>query len=235
MNLARLKGHENIMSYDNYYVHTILQPNNINLHQIEITMEFADKTLSTLIKESKNEQIPQKVLLAILKQITNGLVFAHKMKCVHLDLKPENILFVGSICKIADWGGSIILTKDDKNPTKSQELCYTKGYISPELKENLTFENENIDYYRCDVYSFAIMTLRCCGIRYVEIKKILNDEKKDQEGKKKDHDDEVKKLLKKEMDKYDLGFCRLIRKMCRFNPKRRPNMEEIDKLLLDIE
>ena len=235
MILTRLKGHENIMSYDEYYVYATSQPDQKILHQIEITMEYADETLSSLIKDSKNKQIPEKLLLLIMKHITNGLVYAHKMKCVHLDLKPENILIVESICKIADWGGSILLTKNDKNPKKSQELYYTKGYIAPELEESLTFENETMDYYKCDVYSFGIMALRCCGIKIAEIKKIQKNEKNDQEEKKKAHDEGVKTLIEKEiMKKYCKDLRKLIRKMCRFKPKRRPTMEEIGELLLDI-
>ena len=110
--LSRLKGHENILSYEKYYLNPPIQIGNKFLYQICIEMKYAQKTLTQFIAEAQDKGIDKKLALDIFQQIANGLSYAHSQKCVHLDIKPDNILFVDSICKIADWGGSLILNSD---------------------------------------------------------------------------------------------------------------------------
>ena len=44
-------------------------------------MEYADRTLDSIINEAPDHAINEDFLLDILRQIANGLVFAHQQKC----------------------------------------------------------------------------------------------------------------------------------------------------------
>ena len=226
LNLSRLSGNENIMSYISYNLNTLPKENKQILHQLEIQMEYAENNLSAIIKNSPDSRIDEKQLLFILKQIANGLSFAHKQKCVHLDLKPANILFVALKCKIADWGGSLILTNEESKPKNSHEFCYTKGYVAPELLELLDNKNNNVDYYKCDIYSLGIMILRCCGAKSKFIQNSIPID--DQFA----HDKIIKDFLEiKLMNHYSKKFCKIINKLCKFSPEKRPFIQKVQIML----
>lgn len=230
LNLTRLKGHPNIISSDKYYVSSVLLSNQKLLNQILIEMEYADENLLSMIKEAPNHQIEQKKLIKILKQIGNGLAFAHERDCVHLDLKPENILVVDSVYKIADWGGSLILKDGEKGLSKEENVYFTYSFAAPEIIEQLekkTFGKEKINLYKCDVYSFGLVIFKCCGVRMKDIKKIPRD--------KDGHDIAVNQLLENLVSQnYSFEFCKLINKLCKYNPKSRPTIIEFLSILNSI-
>lgn len=229
MNLTRLKGNKHIMSFEKYYQDIQIDKTK-KLYQLEIIMDYAEKTLDDLISEPP-KKIKENKLVKILIQIADGLKFAHKQKCVHLDLKPQNILFVGSRCKIADWGGSFILIDENKKKKKENgclSISYTYGYEAPEIIKYIENEAEEINFYECDIYSFGILILRCCGIRMSRIKKIPKNSKSD-------HDKRIKELIKKVKAKeYSEELCEIIRKICKFNGERRILIEEIENKLIDL-
>ena len=53
--------------------------------------------------------LPSGEVLSLIKQITEGLAFAHGRGLVHRDLKPANVLVDGETLKLADFGiGGIV-------------------------------------------------------------------------------------------------------------------------------
>jgi len=42
------------------------------------------------------------------EQILQGLKYLHSYQIIHRDLKPENIIIVNGVCKITDFGWSVI-------------------------------------------------------------------------------------------------------------------------------
>ena len=231
-NLARLKGNPNIISYEKYNLNPIIISDNSLLYQIFFEIDYAEENLAKIIKESPQERISQKKLLKILKQIGNGLNFAHERECVHLDLKPENILRVDSVYKIADWGGSLILKNGEKGVTKEENVYITYYYSSPELNEQLenkTFGTTKINLYKCDIYSFGLTILRCCGVKMKYIKTIPRNLKAE-------HDETIKEIIENFVSKkYSEEFCKLIIKTCKFNPKSRPTISEFLEKINAIE
>lgn len=198
-----------------------IQIGNKTIYQIEIRMELADSSLHKEINE--NGEIKERRLLRYMKQIAKGLVGAQEKGAAHLDLKPQNILIVNKKCKIADWGGSVFV-KSTSGTTcmKSTSADYTAIYASPEFLD----QKENINLFKCDVYSFGIIVLRCCGVPVKKLQKISKT--------KKNNDESIEELIDKylkEDRKYSSKVYRLVRSMCLFDPKKRIAIEEILKKL----
>ena len=226
MNLSRLKGHESIMTYEKYHLSTIALADKL-LYQLTIEMEYAEETLSALIKKAKNQMLDEKLLIAILKQISNGLEFAHHQKIAHLDIKPENILFVKSVCKIADWGASMILKSESTTRVQSKEVSYTKGFVAPEIMDEDYYEKTKFNYFRCDAYSFGVLILACCGIPMKSILKIPK-------GKKSYHDETIEEIIDEVGKTYSNYVCDLIRNLCKFESDKRSTITEVCKFLKNL-
>jgi len=215
-NLARLKNYDNILGYENYHMNIENKP-----YQLFIEMDCADTSLANLIKESQS-RINYSSLIPFLRNIANGLEAAHKVKIAHLDLKPDNILIVNSIAKIADWGGSVILHHDKVTILSSKELSFTLGFVAPELLKDLLPETE-LNLYKCDIYSFGIMVLKCCGLKTG----IPKDEARY-------HDLIVNAKIKSIYQYYPPNFCDYLKKMCNYYPKERPTIEEVKIFLNNL-
>lgn len=56
----------------------------------------------------KERQFSEENAAVFAEQILNGLKFLHKHKIIHRDLKPENIIVINGVCKITDFGWSVI-------------------------------------------------------------------------------------------------------------------------------
>ncbi|MCU0579932.1 MAG: protein kinase [Desulfobacterota bacterium] len=111
-----------------------------------IIMEYLEGApLDALLEKLGRLPVPQ--VLRYLRQIVEGLGYAHDKGLVHLDIKPANIfLLPGDRIKILDFGLAC--------PPGSEGLCGlgTPHYVSPEQ-----IEGESVDG-RADLYSLGIMT-----------------------------------------------------------------------------
>lgn len=91
-------------------------------------------------------QLPLRRLLNALRQVCNGLEYAHSKGVIHRDIKPENIM-LGSFGEvyILDWG---IAVSDYDLPQFPNALVGTPSYIAPEM---LSGNPKEVDA-RTDVY-----------------------------------------------------------------------------------
>jgi serine/threonine protein kinase len=69
-------------------------------------MEKGEQNLFSLIKKEKC--LSEEDTAVFTGQILSGLKYLHENKIIHRDLKPENIIIVNGVCKITDFGWSVI-------------------------------------------------------------------------------------------------------------------------------
>jgi serine/threonine protein kinase len=98
-NVARLKGHKNIVE-----VYGVFE----EAGEAFLVMEYVDgPSLDRIFKEHalKGTWIPTDEALEYLRQILEGLVFAHSSGLIHRDVKPSNILISKlGVVKLVDFG-----------------------------------------------------------------------------------------------------------------------------------
>ena len=114
-----------------------------------ITMEYIPgEDLQGMIKMTK--QLSIETAVSIAKQISEGLVEAHRLGVVHRDLKPGNIMIdrEGN-ARILDFG--IALSLEAKGITESGRLIGTPEYMSPEHAQD-----KGVDH-RSDIYSLGVI------------------------------------------------------------------------------
>jgi serine/threonine protein kinase len=122
-----------------------------------IVMEFlGDGSLRTLLQR-REEQLPLRRGLALVRMAADALAVAHRQGVVHRDLKPENLLLragkgpsgEGDVVKVGDFGLTRLLetglTIGGNAPTGSL------AYMSPELCKGLPLDA------RSDIYSLGIV------------------------------------------------------------------------------
>lgn len=112
-----------------------------------IAMELIDgKTIKEIVKQ--NKRLALRSTYAVLKQLMEGLQYAHKRKIVHRDLTTNNIMWSrDKLVKIMDFG----LAKVVRDLQSEQSIIGgTPSYMSPEQ----TLGNP-IDH-RTDLYSLGV-------------------------------------------------------------------------------
>ncbi|MDP4116468.1 MAG: serine/threonine-protein kinase [Bacteroidota bacterium] len=133
-------SHPNIVTLYNYFVED---------DKYCIAMEYAEgETLKSLIK--RIGPIPEARSKNILKQILEGLNYAHSKGIIHRDIKPSNIIIdKNDNVKIMDFGIAKIL--GDRNLTKTGTKLGTIFYMSPEQ----VLGHKDVDH-RSDIYSLGV-------------------------------------------------------------------------------
>jgi serine/threonine protein kinase len=132
------------------------------LHNIELTMERADKDLQTWVRQLR-QPLTNEQVLSMMYQILSAIHFMHSQGYYHCDIKPENILMFGNTPKVADLG--LTFPFEYKQP-----FCGTPSYTSPQGLSadeypNFNMSGEQVDYVQADIYSlgsvmFYLMTRR---------------------------------------------------------------------------
>ena len=105
----------------------------------------------TLANRTQNGALPIEHALNWMKQLANGLNFAHRRGVVHQDIKADNILItIEGDVKIGDFGlARLMANKVYINP--STKGMGTPAYMSPEL-----CRGEQQDH-RSDIYSLGVL------------------------------------------------------------------------------
>ena len=146
------------------------------------------------LAEARGGKISQAELLPILKQILDGLEYAHRHGAIHRDLKPANILLFPAtraetpVAKIADFGlvrligeewvrsqaqisvqRSVSLGDQPTMPqreegTSTRSLLGTYEYMSPEQKRGETAD-ERSDLYAVGLLTYRLLTGRALGMK----------------------------------------------------------------------
>jgi serine/threonine protein kinase len=105
-------------------------------------------------------KVPLFTVAAYVKQISNGLYYAHKKKLIHRDLKPENIL-VGEQDEllISDFGVALIVHTTRSLHDAEDVFAGTAPYMAPE-------QLRGVPQFASDQYALGIMVYEwLCGTR----------------------------------------------------------------------
>ena len=142
MNLWKELEHKNIVKV--YSVNILPVP--------YVEMEYCEKSLADI-----NKPVSPELSAYYIKEISNGLLYAHCRGVIHRDIKPQNIL----ICKdktpkLSDWGlGKII---SDTNETKT--LAFSLNYASPEQVAPGIFgrSDQRTDIFQIGIVFYELLT-----------------------------------------------------------------------------
>lgn len=99
----------------------------------------------------------------VFSQLIDTIAYLHRLQIVHRDLKPENIMITrnGNNVKLIDFG-----LADTDYYSEMKQPSGTKGYMSPEQKENITTDCRN------DIWSLGrIITDLQLGLLYNSVAK----------------------------------------------------------------
>ena len=119
-----------------------------------LVMRYVKGTdLDSMVKE--DGPLPIKSALGYIRQVADGLAYAHDNEIIHRDIKPGNLLVdKNDKVQILDFGLSQLKDEaedgDVESLTKSGMVLGTVDYIAPEQ----AFDIKNVDH-RCDIYSMG--------------------------------------------------------------------------------
>lgn len=129
--------------------------------QLFIVMEYVEgRTVGQIIKRGEVWPLPQR--LRLMRDLCDGLAYAHARGIVHRDVKPDNLMVrdPGGSLAILDFG--IARTDDttagsggDEAKTESGDMIGTPHYMAPEQ-----IRGETVDH-RCDIF--------CVGLVFYEL------------------------------------------------------------------
>jgi serine/threonine-protein kinase len=117
-----------------------------------ISMEFVrGYTLSELLDEAPQRQMPSRASVGITRQICRGLHAAHEQGIIHRDIKPQNVLIdaKGEV-KLMDFGIAR-MAESPEGVTQAGLIVGTPHYMSPEQ-----VQGKQLDA-RSDVYSMGVL------------------------------------------------------------------------------
>jgi serine/threonine-protein kinase len=114
-----------------------------------IVLEYLEgRELSEIL--TKEKQLPIHQILDIVKQVAQGLIYAHEHGVVHRDIKPTNIMVKSdSQVKITDFG--IARMTSSAVQTQTGMVLGTPKYMSPEQVLGKPIDQ------RSDIFSLGVM------------------------------------------------------------------------------
>ncbi len=141
---------------------SVNHPNVCVIHAIEevegeefIVMEFVEgitlRKWAHLKRDAQRSKLlPLKDLLAVLRQVAEGLDAAHRKGIVHRDVKPENVMITADgRAKIMDFG--LAKLAGESKLTRTGATVGTVAYMSPEQVQGGEIDVQS------DIYSFGVV------------------------------------------------------------------------------
>ena len=133
---------------------TLNHPNIVSTYDVGevdnyIVMEYIDgQTLKSLIK--KRGALTVYEVIDIMKQLCDGIAYAHDSYIIHRDIKPQNIMILDNgLVKITDFG--IATALNNLELTQTDSVMGSVHYLPPEQA------NGKGSTIKSDIYSLGIM------------------------------------------------------------------------------
>ncbi|XP_071920365.1 serine/threonine-protein kinase 52-like [Coffea arabica] len=175
-------------------------------------------TLKRFLIRNYRKKLAFKVVIQLALDLSRGLSYLHSKKIVHRDVKSENMLLnANRTLKIADFG---VARVEAQNPRDMTGETGTLGYMAPEVLDGKPYNR------KCDVYSFGICLweIYCCDMPYPNLSfadlssAVVNQN------------------LRPEIPRCCPGaLASVMRKCWDANPDKRPEMDEVVRLLEAID
>ncbi|XP_022974439.1 serine/threonine-protein kinase STY17-like [Cucurbita maxima] len=175
-------------------------------------------TLKQYLIRNRKKKLAFKVVIQIALHLSRGLSYLHSKKIVHRDVKTENMLLDSQrTLKIADFG---VARVEAQNPRDMTGETGTLGYMAPEVLDGKPYNR------RCDVYSFGICLweIYCCDMPYPDLSFA-----------------DVSSAVVRQNLRPDIPKCcpsslaNVMKKCWDGNPSKRPEMDEVVKMLEGID
>ena len=187
-----------------------------------IVLDYASKGELFDYIYSSSKGLNEKYAKFIFNKILKGVQTLHKAGICHRDLKMQNILLDEFFNpKICDFGFATEIQGKDGSG-KLNQFVGTKNYAAPEIFLRLPYNGIKVDIFSLGVILFNLVTKKLGFVRSTikdhYYKYIMGKDFKTYWKKVKNEIGEISKELK------DLFI-----KMVSFNPKERPNIDEIFK------
>lgn len=114
-----------------------------------IVMEYVKgKTLKDYLRE--HGALTSEKAVYLMKQLSEGVLYAHQNNIIHRDLKTQNIMITDeNIIKITDFG--IALSSNEADITQTNTIMGSVHYLAPELARG------NLATERSDIYALGII------------------------------------------------------------------------------
>ncbi|GAB4830411.1 Serine threonine-protein kinase [Ancistrocladus abbreviatus] len=170
--------------------------------------------LKNYLIRNRRKKLAIKIVVQLALDLSRGLSYLHSKKIVHRDVKTENMLLDSQrTLKIADFG---VARVEAQNPRDMTGETGTLGYMAPEVLDGKPYNR------KCDVYSFGICLweIYCCDMPYPDLSFA-----------------DVSSAVVRQNLRPDIPRCcpsslaSIMRKCWDGNPDRRPNMDEVVRLL----
>ncbi|KAK6913973.1 Serine-threonine/tyrosine-protein kinase, catalytic domain [Dillenia turbinata] len=184
-----------------------------------VVVEYlAGGTLKNYLIRNRRKKLALQIVIQIALDLSRGLSYLHSKKIVHRDVKTENMLLdTHRNLKIADFG---VARVEAQNPKDMTGETGTLGYMAPEVLEGKPYNR------RCDVYSFGICLweIYCCDMPYPDLSFA-----------------EVSSAVVRQNLRPEIPRCcpnslaSIMRKCWDANPDKRPDMDEVVRLLEAID
>ncbi|MCC7131697.1 MAG: protein kinase [Gemmatimonadales bacterium] len=98
--------------------------------------------------------------VAVIRDVAEGLEYAHRAGVVHRDVKPENILITSGYAMVADFGVARILEQATEDRMSSAGAVFgTIQYMSPEQAGGESRLNARSDIYSLACVCYEMLTL----------------------------------------------------------------------------
>ncbi|CAI9775911.1 unnamed protein product [Fraxinus pennsylvanica] len=175
-------------------------------------------TLKNFLYKNRKKKLAFKIVTQLALDLSRGLSYLHSKKIVHRDVKAENMLLdTHRTLKIADFG---VARVEAQNPKDMTGETGTLGYMAPEVLDGKPYNR------KCDVYSFGICLweIYCCDLPYpdlsfAEVSSAV-----------------VRQNLRPEIPRCcPSSFANIMKKCWDANPEKRPDMDEVVRLLEAID